>query len=439
MSAAIELQSHGAGVTVIDDAPAPGGRIFAAIERRESHSAEDLGGKKLVADFRARGGHYLPAAEAWQIEGGPRVFVTQDGQARLLEPHFVLLATGAQERPMPFPGWQLPGVMTVGGAQILLKTARQVPSQPVWLAGTGPLMLLYARQLLLAGGQIAGILNTARSVELDRVARSLPAAIAYGARDMVRGAEWLVALRKLRTVTNVVSIRAMGSDRLEAIRYQTIQGACVDIPASLLLIHDGVIPGIHATLAAGCDHIWNEDQRCFQPVVGPLGNSSVDRIFIAGDGAGIMGAKAAANSGRLAGIGILRSAGLMSANDANRASAPLLRSQTRTRQFRKFLDALYPPSELAIPDDAMLCRCEEVMAGTVRQLLTDRPHLGPGGVKSGLRVGMGPCQGRQCGLSLTRVVAETHQLSPKDVGFLRIRPPIKPLTLDELASLSDKA
>ncbi|PXA87382.1 sarcosine oxidase subunit alpha [Nostoc sp. 3335mG] len=436
MSAALELQSRGAFVTVIDDAVAPGGRIFAAIEKRQPHGSEEIGGQKLVADFRARGGHYLAASEAWQIEPGPRVFLTQDGRARVLEPQFVILATGAQERPVPFRGWQLPGVMTVGGAQILLKTAKQIPTEPVWLAGTGPLMLLYARQLLLAGGEIAGILDISPPIRMGRVTRAFPAALVHGAPDLFRGVDWLVSLRKVRSISGVTAIRALGSDRLERISYETRRGETGEVSASLLLVHDGVVPGVHATFAAGCDHVWNEDQQCFQPVVDAFGESSVERVFVAGDGAGIMGAKAAATSGRLAAIGILRSAGLISDAAARRSASPLFRAQRRAKTFRRFLDALYPPSNLAIPDDAMLCRCEEVTAGTVRRLLRDRPHLGPGGVKSGLRVGMGPCQGRQCGLSLTRLVAETHDLSAAEAGFLRIRPPLKPLTLDELASLS---
>jgi NADPH-dependent 2,4-dienoyl-CoA reductase/sulfur reductase-like enzyme len=435
MSAALELQDKALAVTVVDDQPAPGGRIFAAIESRRAHGAEEQNGAKLVARFRAQGGTYVPGAEVWQIENGPRVFLTREGRASILEPRFVLLASGAQERPMPFPGWQLPGVMTVGGAQILLKTARQIPDQPVWLAGTGPLLLFYARQLLTVGGAIGGILDTTPPGCLAAAAPLLPAALGYGWRDMLRGLTWLMRTRKLKIIRDVAAIEAIGNDRLAGVRYSTRGGAAGEITTGLLLVHDGVVPGVHATLAAGCAHRWNPAQRCFEPVLDPFGASSKPAIFVAGDGATIRGARAAVLAGRLAAIGIARAAGKLSAADAEAAASPLRSGLAGAAHFRRFIDALYPPAEMAIPNATLLCRCEEVTAGQVRDSLRGRAHLGPDGVKIATRAGMGPCQGRQCGACLTRLVAETHGGTPDDIGFLRIRPPLKPLTLGELAAV----
>jgi NADPH-dependent 2,4-dienoyl-CoA reductase/sulfur reductase-like enzyme len=439
MSAALELQTAGLAVTVVDDQPAPGGRIFAAIETRAAHGAEDQAGAALVARFRTGGGSYLPATEVWQIESGPRVFLTREGRASMLEPRFVLLATGAQERPMPFPGWQLPGVMTVGAAQILLKTARQIPNEPVWLAGSGPLLLLYAHQLMAAGGAVAGILDTTPPGRGAASAKLLPAALGYGWRDLVRGLGWLLQMRGVPIIRDVIAIEATGGDRLAAVRYVARGGASGEIATSLLLVHDGVVPGLHATLAAACAHRWNPVQRCFEPVLDRFGASSNPAIFVAGDGAAIGGGRAAMLSGRLAAIGIARAADKLSAADAERAAAPLCHGLAAAAGFRRFLDALYPPVEILIPDATLLCRCEEVTAGQVRDALKGRPHLGPDGVKIATRAGMGPCQGRQCGASLTRLVAEAHGARPDDIGFLRIRPPLKPLTLGELAALETRS
>lgn len=435
MSAALELQAKGLSVTVADDQSMPGGRIFAAIETRRVRGAEDRAGAALVARFRAQAGKYLPGTEVWQIETGPRVFLTREGRASMLEPRFVLLATGAQERPMPFPGWQLPGVMTVGGAQILLKVARQIPDHPVWLAGTGPLLLLYAHQLTSAGGSIAGILDTTPSGRLAAAAPLVPAALRYGWRDMLRGLTWLRHMRGLPIIRDVVAIEATGKDRLVGVRYSTRGGVSGEIATGLLLVHDGVVPGVHTTLAAGCVHRWNSVQRCFEPVLDSFGASSNPAIFVAGDGAAICGARAAILSGRLAAIGIARAAGNLVAGDAELAAAPLRNRLAAAADFRHFLDALYPPAEMQIPDGTVLCRCEEVTAGQVRDSLRGRAHLGPDGVKIATRTGMGPCQGRQCGTSLTRLIAETYGGSPEQVGFLHIRPPLKPLTLGELAAL----
>lgn len=435
LSAAIELRSRGLEVTVADDQPAPGGRIFAAIERRQAHGAEDRSGAEMVKRFRAAGGRYLPAAEVWQIEPGPRVFLTQDGRARMLETHYVLLTTGAQERPMPFPGWEKPGVMTVGSAQILLKTASQVPAGPVLLAGTGPLLLLYAHQLLAAGGTIAGILDTAPRGGLSRAARLFPGAIGHGWRDLIRGLAWLREMSRVRVVRDVGTLEAIGADGLEAVRYTTRSGAAGEIPARLLLVHDGVVPSIHATMALACVHRWNEAQQCFEPVLDRFGGTSVPGVYVAGDGATIGGAAAAAVSGRLAAIGIACAAGAIPVEAVEAEAALLRRRLAAASRFRRFIDTLYPPSALLIPANTLVCRCEEVTAGRIREELSGRPHLDPDGVKIATRAGMGPCQGRQCGLSLTRLVAEAHGREPGKVGFLGIRPPLKPLTLGELAGL----
>jgi NADPH-dependent 2,4-dienoyl-CoA reductase/sulfur reductase-like enzyme len=435
LSGALELQAQGFSVTVTDDQTAPGGRIFAAIERRVAHGAEERVGAALVAAFRASGGTYLSGAEVWQIESGQRVFLTQAGQAKMIEPRFVLLATGAQERPMPFPGWQLPGVMTVGAAQTTLKTAALIPDSPVWVAGTGPLLLLYVHQLLAAGGRIAGILDTAPPGQMCRAARLLPGAIGYGWRDFLRGLGWLAELRGIRRVKHVVAIEAVGADRLETIRFETGDGSSGEVSAELLLVHDGVVPSVHATMAADCAHRWNNAQRCFEPVLDRFGASTSPGIYVAGDGAGIAGAHAATLSGRLAAIGIACAAGQISMADVERLVAPLRKGLAAAARFRQFLDVLYPPVDLAIPDDTLICRCEEVTALQIRKTLVGRPQLNPDGVKIATRAGMGPCQGRLCGLSLMRLIGEAHNTTPEAIGFLTVRPPLKPLTLGELATL----
>ncbi|WP_240653219.1 NAD(P)/FAD-dependent oxidoreductase [Sphingomonas crocodyli] len=435
MSTALDLQSRGVSVTVADDQPAPGGRIFASIENRNAHSAEDREGAELVRRFRASGGTYLPNAEVWQIEKGPRVFLSHGGRTRVFEPDFLVLATGAQERPMPFQGWELPGVMTVGSAQILLKVARQIPDKPVWLAGSGPLLLLYAHQLTAAGGRVAGLLDTTPPNSMARSLRYLPGALAYGWKDICRGLRWTVETSGLPAIRHVVSLEARGGECLERVQYETSSGTTGEIDTELLLVHDGVVPALHATLAAGCEHRWNDRQSCFEPVRNRFGQSSEPKIFIAGDGATIAGARAARLSGQLVAIGILAAAEQMPGFEAIQLAKPLERALNAAARFRRFIDAAYPPVELAIQDGATVCRCEEVKAVTIRSSLEGRTHLGTDGVKIATRAGMGPCQGRQCGLSLVRLVAEAQGVERRCVAFPRIRPPLKPLTLGELADL----
>lgn len=446
MAAATEARRHGVDVLVIDEQPAPGGQIWRSVETVAAAPRGALlgkayqAGRTCAAAFRASGAKYEPGAQLWQIEPGLRAFVTRDRQASVIEAKTAILATGAQERPVPFPGWTLPGVLTVGAAQILLKTSGQIPSAPVWIAGSGPLPLLYMVQLLRAGGKIAGYLDTTppgrRRAALPQLAKALGAA-----GDLLKGFAWLGMLRKARVpiVKHVAEIEAIGSDHIETIRYCTRDGREHSSPASVLLVHEGLVPSIHAALSLGCEVEWNGDQDCYVPMLNAWGESSQSGIFVAGDGAGIAGAQAAFHRGRLAGLAAAMKLGRVSERAAEEAAKPIRQKLARELAIRPFLDTLYRPRpEVFAPNDAtIVCRCEEVTAGDIRAMATvGRP--GPNQVKAFTRAGMGPCQGRQCGYTVTQILAAAEGRPAKDVGFYRVRPPLKPVTLGELASLEQQ-
>lgn len=446
MTAAVEARRHGLDVLVIDDQPEPGGQIWRSVETVAAAPRGALlgkayqSGKACAEAFRASGAKYEPGTQLWQIEAGFRAFVTRNRQASVIHAKCVILATGAQERPVPFPGWTLPGILTVGAAQILLKTSGQIPSAPVWIAGSGPLPLLYMVQLLRAGGKIAGYLDTTPP---GRGRAALPhLAKAFGAAgDLLKGLAWWGMLRKagIPIIKHVADIEATGSERIEAIRYRTWDGQERTAPASVLLVHEGVVPSIHATLALGCAVEWSNDQDCYVPVLNAWGESSQSGIFVAGDGAGIAGAQAALHRGKLAGLGAAMKLGRVGERAAEEAAKAVRQKLARDLALRPFLDAMYKPRpQVFAPSDAtIVCRCEEVTAGDIRTMAAvGRP--GPNQVKAFTRAGMGPCQGRQCGYTVTQILAAAEGRLPKEVGFYRVRPPLKPVTLGELASLEQE-
>jgi NADPH-dependent 2,4-dienoyl-CoA reductase/sulfur reductase-like enzyme len=443
MSAAIRLRANGLSVLVVDEQAAPGGQIWRGVETMAATPAGALlgdeyrAGARLAAAFRQCGAVYEPHTQVWQIEPGWHVYMSCAGQAGVARAGQVLLATGAQERPAPFPGWTLPGVLTVGAAQILLKTSRQVPAQPVWIAGSGPLVLLYMAQLLRAGGRIAGWLDTAPAGAWRRALPFLPDALAR-AGEVRKGLDWLRAVRRagVRRIRDVRSLRALGQGRLEHIEYTTGNGRTTRAPAHVLLAHEGVVPSIHMTRALECAHRWNEGQACMAPELDAWGQTSRQGLYVAGDGAGIGGANAACVRGELAALGMALQAGSMDAGRAKAESEPLRRDLAGMLRLRPMLDALYPPRPgiFSPADDTVVCRCEELTAGDVRKAgALGQP--GPNQIKSFTRAGMGPCQGRQCGYTIAHILAQQQHRPVADVGFYRIRPPLKPLTLGELASL----
>lgn len=443
MSAAILMSRYGLSVMVFDEQPAPGGQIWRSVENLASTQIGRLLGKEfqlgadLVARFRACDAVYEPFTQVWQIEPGWRVLTKRNGQVDTVIADHVVLATGAQERPAPFPGWELPGVLTVGAAQILLKTSHQVPSQPVWVAGHGPLPFLYMAQLLRAGGEIAGWLDTTPPGGWRRALPWAGSAL-LDLRELLKGAGWIHQIRRsgVRRVRNVTSFSASGDGRLEEVEFTQSDGMSSRVKASVLLSHQGVVPSIHVTQALGCSHRWSEAQACLAPVLDEWGQSSLEGVFVAGDGAGIGGAKVACIRGELVGLRIAQYGNKISPK-AVKKEAGLLRKQLQKRlRLRPMLDALYPPrpGNSSPTDNTIVCRCEELTAGEIRAACASGAS-GLDHIKALTRAGMGPCQGRQCAYTVANILSSVQDRDVSGIGFYKVRPPLKPLTLGELASM----
>ncbi|MFC7397860.1 FAD-dependent oxidoreductase [Chelatococcus sp. GCM10030263] len=445
MTAAIRAQALGLTTVILDEHGAPGGQVWRAVERRSgAGQAEALGsdyarGNEVANRFRTCGAEYRPETQVWQIEPGFRIFTLCKGEVDVISAKTVVIATGAMERARPFPGWTLPGVMTVGAAQILLKSADQIPDSPVWIAGCGPLVLLYANQLIAAGGRIAGILDTAPSGSLGRALPHLPRALG-SLSDLAKGLRWLKALRHagIPVSRGVTGFAAEGSNRLEAVSYRTAAGRSQTVAADVLLVHEGVIPRIHVTLALGCKHAWNALGQYFAPVSDEWGETSLPGLFVAGDTGGVAGAKAATLSGEIAAYGTARYLERLDDAGARAGAASARRALRRALALRPFLDALYPaPPMTAIGDETVVCRCEEVTAGSIRAAVRTGA-TGPNQAKAYTRCGMGPCQGRQCGYPTAGLIADMLGSTVADIGLARVRPPLRPVTLGQLASLDEK-
>lgn len=441
MAAAITARRHGLDVLVLDEQPTPGGQIWRSVERTSTQDGilgdAYVEGRAVVAAFRASGATYLPGARVWHIEPGFRAFFTQGTQAQAVEAGAVVLATGAQERPVPFQGWTLPGVMTVGAAQILLKSAGQIPEGRVCIAGSGPLPLLYAVQFMRAGGQIAAYLDTTPAGQWRAALGHLPRAL-QASTDLAKGLSWMRALRKSGStiMRGVQGIEAQGKEHLTAVRYRSSRGASHSVDCDTLLVHEGVVPHLHAPLSLECAIDWNPAQDCFAPVLDEWGQTGQQNLFICGDGAGIAGARAAGLRGELAALRVCARLGKLSETALPDAARAPRRKLGRELAARPFLDALFKPRrEIFNPaDSTVICRCEEVLAGDIRAL-ANIGSPGPNQIKAATRAGMGPCQGRMCGHTVTRLLSESQNRPPAEVGFFHIRSPIKPVSVSELASL----
>ncbi|WP_395541449.1 FAD-dependent oxidoreductase [Neotabrizicola sp. sgz301269] len=436
LSAATEARALGLSVALFDEQPAPGGQIYRNVTQpRGTLQARVLGrdyaaGRPLAEAFLVSGAAYHPASTVWRIGADGLSFTTPEGGGDLAARH-VLVATGAMERPFAVPGWTLPGVMTAGAAQILLKTTGSLAEGAVF-AGCGPLLYLVACQYLQAGARIAAILDTTPKGAFAAALPHLPRALRQPGL-LWKGAGLLAKLRRsgVPIHRNVAALRFEGDTALARVCW-TSAGRDQSLDSHQVFLHHGVIPNPNMTMAARAAHRWDAAQAAFVVACDAYGRTSQDWLWVAGDGGGIAGARAAALSGRIAARAIARDLGRMAADPA--ALLPHLARETAARPF---LDRLYRPSPhfLAPRDDAtLLCRCEEVTRGALARAVAEGCP-GPNQFKAFTRAGMGPCQGRMCGTTIAQVFADLTGQEPQNAGYYRIRMPVKPVTVGEIAGL----
>lgn len=456
MAAAVDLAAAGRSVIVLDMQPAPGGQIFRALGANlAARPATDgllaaLGpayraGQALIASFLAAPGiDYRPETTVWDLRADGTVGWLKGAAAGYLRGRHVLLASGAMERPVPFPGWTLPGVMTAGAVQTLIKAGRLKPKGRIVLAGTGPLIFLLADQLRRLGVRPALIARTDR---LHDTLAALPLLRRQTLPPLLKGLGWIARLRlsgvPLRT--GLTGLAASGQDRVERV-HLTFRATTVEMPCDLLIVHDGIIPATDLAHAAGLALEWDQPTAGWRPLTtpdglarmlpGPALTEGPCRIHISGDARRIGGADAALAHGRHAAQAILAALNRHTPATENDRTAKGVATSLAPRAF---LDRAFPPGLAANPpvDATIICRCEEITAGAIRAEIrkgaTDMNLL-----RGTLRCGMGPCQGRMCAASIARLLAET---TPQEVPAafpapFRARPPARPLPLGALARLT---
>ena len=438
LAASATIAEAGLSVLLLDENAGPGGQVWRAIAStpvtERSHLGADYwAGANLFGEVRSSGAEIIQRATVWSLDRNLEVGVSIGGASSFVKARRVILATGALERPFPIPGWTLPGVMTAGAAQTMLKSSGLVPDGKTVIAGQGPLLWLLAAQILRLGGRIDSILDT---TERRNFLSALPHAFAFlTSRYFAKGLAMMREVRaKVPVVTGVSELAAAGDGRLATVTYAA-GGRRETIAAELLLLHQGVVPNVNLAMAAGIEHRWDDRQLCWSPVLDHDGNTSVEGIAIAGDGAGIGGAEAAVIRGRIAARAAVEA--LAPAAAGKLAPVATLRaSQAKAERGRAFLDTLFRPApQFRIPSgDTIVCRCEEVTARDILDAV-GIGATGPNQLKAYRRTGMGPCQGRLCGLTVTELMAQARGKTAQEIGYYRLRAPVKPITLAELAAM----
>lgn len=422
---------------LIDEAERPGGQIYRQPPQGAARPPATLYGfeaRKAVAVHailvRLKDAiDYRPRTLVWNVFERHLDTLGPSGQGGLDFDRLVI-ASGAMDRVLPFPGWTLPGVFTLGGAQIALKAQGVSIGRRVAFVGAGPLLPLVAYQYAKAGAEIAAVLDvTPFSAKLNNVPGLLaePHTLAKGLWYMLRNAISGVIVR-----SGVRAIRVDGQDRVCGLRWRDSAGsehrvACDAVGASFGLRSETQLADL-----AGCSFAFDATTRQWIPQRDATGRSSVPGVYLAGDGAGIGGADVAELQGERAALAVLEDLGEQI--DAARVST-LDRKLLRQARFRRALEDAYPyPAHLIgdIADEEMVCRCEGVSAGMLRLTAKQRGADEMNRLKALTRIGMGRCQGRVCGHAAAEILARTLGLDAAAVGRLRGNPPVKPIPVGGL-------
>ncbi|WP_431280569.1 FAD-dependent oxidoreductase [Humitalea sp. 24SJ18S-53] len=432
LSAAVAAAEAGARVLVLDERDAPGGQYMKPLAPSHTHASPDRQfrrGAALFARAAKAGVEILHGATVWGGFGrapsdwaendaasapGTEIAAVVRGTAQTFLPRVLVIAAGAHERPVPVPGWTLPGVMTTGAMQTLARAQRVSPADRVVIAGNGPLNLQLACELLSGGVQVAAVVEAAAAPGLAPMLR-----MAANAPDLAwDGARYLAQLRAagVPVLWGTQVVACEGTDRFTALRVRGPRGE-QRIEAGACALNLGFQPETGLARALGCAHRFvDQGLGRLETVTDADGRTDVTGVLAVGDGAALGGARVALARGRLAGLAAARDLGLAAPEDS-----ATRRALARAERFQVALWSAFaaPAFDIAaIADSTIICRCEEVTAGMLRaQRLSSLPAL-----KKATRAGMGRCQGRMCGATVARLTG-----TQAEAGFAAPRAPIKPV------------
>ena len=435
--AAERLVQAGLCPVIIDENSAAGGQIYRQPPHELGRNPKDSYGfeagraRALHDAFDKLAGRidYRPNTSVWSAAGKRLDVVGPDGVDHLTWDRLIL-ATGAMDRVIPIPGWDMPGVFTLGGAQIALKyQACSIGIRPVFL-GTGPLLYLVAYQYLKAGVDVAAVLDTA---PLSGKVRGAPAMMAGGAA-FIKGLYYLARLAAagvtVKSGIGPIAIQGTGDQRVGAVRYKTSGGELAAVACDSVGLGFGLRSETQLAELLQLAFTFQRSLRQWLPAIDAWGRSSVEGIYLAGDGVQLAGAQAAEISGIRAAEAVLHDIGH---HDASRSIRSLNRHLARWHRFRDTMaELVFPfPHRLAqeCDDGLMICRCEGISAGAIRDAVRDLGQIEINRVKAFTRVGMGRCQGRVCQAAAAEITASASNRDISAVTRLRGQAPIKPLPM----------
>ncbi|HKF60721.1 MAG TPA: FAD-dependent oxidoreductase [Dongiaceae bacterium] len=445
LNAATAASRAGAKVLLIDERPEPGGQFYKqplpipALAEEAASDPQFAGGRALIAAAQAAGVEMRRGAQLWGAFEPLDLMLFDGAASRLCRPKRLIVAAGAYERALPLPGWTLPGVMTTGAAQTLLRSYRVLAGRRVLLAGNGPLNIQVALELARAGAEVLAVAELAPRPgpwALPALAKMLTATPALALRGWRQLAEM-----KRRGIAllygSVLAAVAPGAGGLTAEVKSWPAGDGVQrFEVDAVAMGYGFLPSNEILRALGCAHRFDPARGHLVTERDGKGRTSIPEIYAVGDCAGLGGAPAAEAEGIIAGLTAARSLGFAAAAGQAEAEAAARAALGRHRRFQAGLwDLFRAPrllSELAAPD-TLICRCEELSRAEIEAGLAPGAET-IGAVKRQTRCGMGRCQGRYCGPIIAALAAQHRGEPLTEASHWAPRPPIKPIHIGDITN-----
>lgn len=455
MEASLLASQSGLETVVIDSYPQPGGQYFMQLPKKfksEYETDSELEGKILVNELNNSTATKFFNALTWAIfkeedNGGWLIALYGSSCPNYVRSKFLILANGAYDTPIAFPGWTLPGVITCGAALILLKTQKLIPARRAIVTGTGPLLLSAAAHLIDTGVEVVAVCESSKL---------FPRGLRYGLTmlgHLHRLKEGAVYMRKIigsktpyKMGTSI--IEAIGTDKVESAviskidrNGSPIKGTEEQYEIDLVVSGYSLTPNTGLARMIGCKMDYRSGKGGWVPQRNEYMQSSIPGVYIIGDGAGIGGAENARLEGQLAAVAIARENGNLTSVQAETKYKSLKPELTNEQRFGQMLEDLFSPKPGLIDlvdDETIICRCEEITLGEVKAAVSQGACT-IAEVKMITRSGMGNCQGRMCEHSIMNSIIKNLKkgtVSPHSVGYYSVRPPLHPLPQKFLAQAS---
>jgi thioredoxin reductase len=447
LAAAAVCAEAGLRVVLLDEREKLGGQYFKqpadSLLREEQLDGQFLEGRAMIQRVKTAGVEVLTGTSIWGAFAPDHLVATSAQKRWVLKPKNLVIATGAYEKGFQIPGWTLPGVMTTGSAQTLLRSYQVPLGTQVFISGNGPLNIQMAAELVRAGGSVVGLAELSSPFKMKNILTSLTLAW-YSPKLVLNGIGYFFTLLKARVPIYFSSavVEASGAPTLNLVKVKSItsdgsvsNSNVKQFPVDALALGYGFMPSNEIARSLGCKHIFDNQSQTLQVSRDNFGETSIKGVYVIGDSGGISGAQVAKAIGIIAGHAISCDAGKVISSALTSEIKSAQRRFQRNMKFQRKLWKVFSASinlDQINEPETIICRCLSLTKRDISEQISDE-LLTAGALKRVTRAGMGICQGRYCSSFTIAKTAEKTLSTPSEFSGFAPQAPFKPTAIGIIA------